>query len=263
MKARDCSNFTDDNIEQLMAQWYAEGDRLVLLQAFPPTHRNYPEQQRQIRAAVAQGMVWDAYIYDYLASPEWRDAALAGLSGHSPRLIWLDEEQDGLAWHISLTVNAIASSAAAVLLAGYRVGIYTGKWWWEDETGDSKDFAHLPLWDADYDGKQHTEVSWEPYGGWTERAIKQFAGSQPDGTDLNVLSAETEADVLALLNPEPEDTVRIPAEYVTKFNLRDDQDIDGLIANFEGVIRTVAEIEARKDEEAERRLEQIKELVNA
>jgi hypothetical protein len=65
--------------------------------------------------------------------------------------------------------------------------------------GDTFEFADRHLWDADYDGIPEAEASWSPYGGWTERRIKQFAGTSTlagqGGVDLNVLSLKEVAEM--------------------------------------------------------------------
>lgn len=53
-------------------------------------------------------------------------------------------------------------------------------------------------------------------------------------------------------------TVHIPQSYVDKFSLANDQDVDGLIANFEGVVTTVREIALAEAGDAIAKLNQIK-----
>jgi hypothetical protein len=67
------------------------------------------------------------------------------------------------------------------------------------------------------------------------------------------------------LQPSQEADVPIPQEYVDKFHLGSNQDIQGLIDNFEGVITTTREIALAEGEaaglECEVRLERIKQVL--
>lgn len=72
------------------------------------------------------------------------------------------------------------------------VVIYTSKNAWEVVMGGVDGFEDYPLWDAKYDNLPNLEANWKPYGGWTQRAIKQFKGTTivPGGisSDLNTIS---------------------------------------------------------------------------
>lgn len=211
----DLSNYTDELTLQKVNEWVDAGIERLIIQAFPSDYHQYAEQLRQISLAQQAGLTWDAYIYHYLAYPQWHQEALAALPGGA-NMVWLDEEDvesDG-GLNQRARVTAIQRGVNDVLRAGYRVGIYTAQWWWVPKTGNSTEFASLPLWDADYDGIADTELSWEPYGGWTSRAIKQYAGTSTylgvGGLDLNVLSIEEGRDQ----EPPQEEPVReTPEDY--------------------------------------------------
>lgn len=213
--ARDCSNFTIDFTPELLQAWRAEGVGLVIAQAFPPSYASkYAEQRQQMRLCAQEGMPFDCYVYDYLGAPDWLDGALEGLSqaqaeeGLRPRKLWLDEEdtETEAGWTTADRVVAIGQSARRALNAGYATGIYTGAWWWGPKTSNNRSFTDLPLWAAQYDNIADASV-FTPFGGWSACRIKQFAGSQPDGTDLNVLSADEEAELTGG-TPPVDDTER-------------------------------------------------------
>lgn len=171
--ARDVSNFTDPLTAAILQQWQAEGVGLVLIQAFPPSYSQYTEQRAQMQICAAVGMPFDCYVYDYLGDPTWLWGALDGLDqvflpSEKPRMIWLDEEdvETEAGWAATDRVNAISNSIEAVESRGYRVGIYTAKWWWEPKTGNSTLFSERKLWFAQYDGIADASV-FAPFGGWT------------------------------------------------------------------------------------------------
>lgn len=201
MLARDVSNYSDELTPELLARWQSEGCGLVILQCFPASYPQYAEQRRQMSACATAGMPFDVYIYDYLGDPTWLDAALQGLVGafwpsQKPRKIWLDEEdvETEAGWSIAERLGALQSSVRRAFEFGYPVGIYTGAWWWVPYTGNSRAFSDLALWAAQYDGIPSTEV-FTSFGNWGSCAIKQYAGSQSDGTDLNVLSDAEAAEL--------------------------------------------------------------------
>lgn len=204
MLARDCSNYTVELTDATLAQWIAEGVGLLIIQAFPASYAQYQEQQRQVAAAVRNGLPFDHYIYDYLGDPTWVWDALEGIKAQAaqPRMVWLDEEDvetdNGATDDASKAYRAqlIWSRVQHVRDSGYPVGIYTGSWWWTPRVGAVDYLAELPLWAAQYDGIADTRV-FTPFGGWTTCAVKQYAGTQGDGTDLNVVSEEVMADCQA------------------------------------------------------------------
>ena len=202
MLALDISNYTDELDDDVLRQWKEAGVGLVIIQAFPPSYYQYAEQQRQVEACVRNDMPFDHYIYDYLGDPTWLWEALDGIEQqeHKPRQVWLDEEDVDTerGWSATRRVNRIAESLACVRERGHDCGIYTAKWWWGPKTNDSTRFSDVELWDADYDREADTEASWEPYGGWTARRIKQYAGTSTfvvGGLDMNVLSVGEENEV--------------------------------------------------------------------
>jgi hypothetical protein len=203
-RAVDLSNYSTGFTAENLATAVQNGLECCIIQAFPPTHRAYPDQCAQAALCDSQNVTWMAYIYDYLASPDWRDGCLDGLSqlvdqGHTPYKLWADEEdvtpdargmsvQDRIA-AIDATVQALNSwSASAGLTAA--AGIYTAAWWWVPNTGNDTSFSTDPLWAAQYDDDPDT-VDFKPFGGWTECAIKQFRGTSTlgkiGGLDLDVL----------------------------------------------------------------------------
>lgn len=207
MLARDASNFSGNFTAERVHAWRDSGVGLILIQAFPVAYKQYAIQQQQQGVCVAMGMPWGSYIYDYLADPTWLSSCLAGLVGDLPRKLYLDEEDISLVpnnWPVAARVSTVQDS---LLTADQwcsdhglpRAAIYSAAWWWVPKLGNTSQFSDRELWAAQYDGVPDASV-FTPFGGWQSCRIKQFAGSQPDGTDLNALSAEEEAE---LTQPDP------------------------------------------------------------
>mgnify|MGYP001582451802 FL=1 len=148
----------------------------------------YSGTQAQIYALHESGLEMEGYIYLPLDKPlsnfrSYLDTALFLCLDMVDR-VWLDCEEDGL--------DVIARIHEAVeRFREFKVGIYTRRNWWETYIDDPENFSYLPLWDADYDDVPDLE-DFTPYGGWTKRFGKQYAGNQPFcGTtvDFNVFAA--------------------------------------------------------------------------
>lgn len=111
-------------------------------------------------------------VTDFLDTAAFADIPLGA---HNP--LWLDcetYEADGS----NPGLNVISQAVAACRDRGIAVGIYTGKFWWRDHTGDSTAFKDLPLWQANYNGIQALEAP--GFGGWTEQAGHQWIGAPID-----------------------------------------------------------------------------------
>lgn len=219
--AVDISNYTSPIGTAELQRLHDAGVRLVIIQAFPVSYRQFVQQTQQVHACAQFGMPWDHYVYDYLATPTWRDGAIAGLrslqsQGYTARRLWADEEDtSATALSTAGRVRAIAATLAALDLAPSRqnpTGVYTGRWWWTDAryAGNSQAFSSRPLWDAHYDWQADVAVDYLPYGGWAGPSIKQFLGTSVlagvSGLDQNALSVPEAARVLSvteggLLNP--------------------------------------------------------------
>ncbi len=199
---RDLSNFTVS--PPPIDAWKAAGVGWVAIQAVDPPSP-YPATQTvaQIDACLAAGLVVDAYVWLWFdldaADIAAKLALLSGYTGGQIRQLWLDVEDRAAGNYDQATTEAKISAALALCDAfptggGRRTGVYAGRWWWGDPQlgGNTTVFSDRRLWDANYDGAADAASGFVPYGGWDHAAIKQYAGSQPDGTDLDVLS-EAEA----------------------------------------------------------------------
>jgi GH25 family lysozyme M1 (1,4-beta-N-acetylmuramidase) len=149
----------------------------------------------QLQAALHAGMSTDAYVYLYWRRdvPTQVGNALAALEGLPIGRLWLDCEDDPAGLGPAQVEGLIASAVDAA--GEFPVGIYTGRWWWQPNTGNSTAFSHLPLWHAEYTGRPEDLpdfYAFQPYGGWTRPAIWQYQGTTPLcglNVDLNIIDA--------------------------------------------------------------------------
>lgn len=203
MLAIDASKYTIQPTP--VAQWQANGVELAIVQAHPADYG----QERSIQIVydcINTGLVWDAYIYQYLAYTDWLPAALETLDqlagqGLLPRKLFLDIEDvdSGKSWSPAQRIDAVTRDLglcdAWLMRNGLmpNTAIYSAAWYWGPYMANTLQFADRQLWTAQYDNVADASV-FTPFGGWGECRIKQYAGSQPDGTDLDVLSVAEEAE---------------------------------------------------------------------
>ena len=162
----------------------------------------------QVMAAVAAGLETEAYVYlRFDRDPAQQvEAALAVLAGLPAGRLWLDCEDDtASALTEQETIYFIANAYTACRLPS---GIYTRRDWWERQTGDTHDFAGLPLWNATNDGAGDLSFP-QPYGGWTAVAMEQFAFDRDVAgfnADLNVYLVEVSDGGPVSALPAPTET---------------------------------------------------------
>ena len=159
----------------------------------------------------AAGLEAEAYVYLYWDRSPWNqtpadrtNAALQLAAGRVSRL-WLDAEDQTHPYNEAQLQDCVT----VCKLAGIPCGIYTGRWWWVPQTGNSQAFAHLPLWHAEYvtnDPQARLDLApdpgdgFQPYGGWTRPTIRQFQGTSTlcgHSVDLNVADDSPGGDGLS------------------------------------------------------------------
>lgn len=202
MLAVDVSNYSSELTTEALEAWKQDGVGLVIVQAFPWNYKQYQQQQRQMQQVRAAGFRLEMYIYDYLAGPGWRDAALQGLQGSGVQRVWADEEDvqpEAQQMALHERIAAVQATLDAIDKAGYQTGVYSGAWWWAGTyrngewsgyMANTTIFQTYALWDSFYDGVPDVNVNWRPYGGWSGRAMKQHQGTTTyrgvSGVDLDV-----------------------------------------------------------------------------
>jgi hypothetical protein len=153
---------------------------------------NWPQIARvQLEECTKGGMTVDLYHWLYWGEDTAAlvKAGVALAQGYPVGMHWLDAEDPRGGFTQAQIVKKIGDSVDVVTAAGGRPGIYTRRPWWVDETGNSQAFKHLPLWHAQYikqepgDATEAERIAFrqsrpfQPYGGWNEPAIWQYAGS--------------------------------------------------------------------------------------
>lgn len=174
----------------------------------------------QLSACEQAGLAVEAFAFVDFDS-HWTqplDKALAVIAPHPKvRRLWLDCEGPTLRIGPRAVVARIHEAIAYV--RGKRpdleLGIYTGAWWWIPETADSRQFAHMPLWMANYVQNPAIPPNGQPglCGGWQHANIWQYAGTIDTcglNTDRNVILEE---DALT-----PEQMAELKAEIVRQGN---------------------------------------------
>jgi GH25 family lysozyme M1 (1,4-beta-N-acetylmuramidase) len=147
--------------------------------------------RQQLAAARTAGLTTGAYVLLHFDDPEktgeWQVRQAVESIGEElrhVRLIALDVEEKGGPVAVD-PVDLIQSAVDEVARLGLPAVMYTKEKDWREMTGNSRAFAHLPLWVPRYDGVPKLGVSgkhpWRPFGGWKRQAAKQYKGT----TDLH------------------------------------------------------------------------------
>lgn len=152
----------------------------------------------------------------------WRDDDLERMKRASGfgRPVAIDcETGNGMPGGPAATVERILQARDVLKAEGQYWGIYTGQWWWPENTGNSQAFASDPLWHAAYPfgGGNLPPQLYIPtdfsvgYGGWTRATVFQYADTCYEDAswhlDLNAWNpavpfpgAQTEDDMLTRHN---------------------------------------------------------------
>jgi GH25 family lysozyme M1 (1,4-beta-N-acetylmuramidase) len=154
--------------------------------------------RQQLEAALEAGLTIDAYVYlhwrrDVVAEVQSARGTLAGLQVGR---LWLDCEDDPAGLSAAEVVGRVGAALEACGPAA--CGIYTGRWWWLPGTGNSTEFAGLPLWHAEYTFSPEARPdfdAFQSYGGWTRPSMWQFQGT------TQVCGLSVDLDLLDIARP--------------------------------------------------------------
>lgn len=201
--AVDVSNYTAFLGLTSTLTWKNDYDiGLVIVQSLDAERFPQSRTIQQLIVCHAAGIPTDLYVYPFFANgaqdcaTRLREALSAGVA---IRRVWLDVEDvdpSQRAWTPQQRVDMVSQWLATCDSFNARIrpaGIYTGRWYWDDPNymAGSTAFSDRPLWAAQYDGIDDTNV-FTPFGGWSTCAIKQYRGTTTlagiGGVDLDVLS---------------------------------------------------------------------------
>ena len=135
--------------------------------------------REQLAMAVSRGMSVDAYVYLYWDKDVTAQVqeAFKRVAGFPITRMWLDVEQSpgGLGAN-TLIADVQQGLDACNAHGGVGCGIYTGPGFWKSYMNDTKSFANVPLWYAQYNYRTSlSDWSTEHFGGWAKPVAKQFA----------------------------------------------------------------------------------------
>jgi len=168
------------------------------------------------------GLYWLPYFgdSDYYVNRDI-DTAIAIATRYGIGTVWVDAEID--AWQIGVDVPPSNASQRVAQLQGQldkvtaadkRAGIYTAKWWWNDNTGHSTAFARYPLWHAIYtNGPRPTPG----FGGWAKAEIHQYTSERVlcgRVRDHNYLFTAVDAEAITEEDMTPQEVEAIVARMV-------------------------------------------------
>lgn len=177
----DFSNYGGQLRPEVIACWKAHAPPITL--AIAGT-QNRAITRQQLAVCRDGGLRLEAYAFLYpdlkRFGPMTHQVEQAALTvcGFRVERFWLDFEdpppQYGAWPPPAATVGLIAEAVEATAAAHLQPGIYTGRPFWVDRTGNSTAFAHLPLLHADYGPFLHPYDfdnlpdldAWRPYGGF-------------------------------------------------------------------------------------------------
>lgn len=168
------------------------GPKHVVVRMYLPEENPSQDHTRaQVASARAAGCTVGGYVWCYQdLDPQKtvRDAIALARSVHLMLpVLWLDCET----YKNSSGVTERGPDAAWIRAAadecrtlGVRPGIYTARWWWREHMDNTREFADLPLWAAEYDDNPDVEDV-TLFGGWARACGKQYAEKLPSGAGLD------------------------------------------------------------------------------
>lgn len=186
--------------------WNSKGVEFAIVQ--------YSDRMSQHLDALKAGGVADisAYVYLYWGLSPWRQTpadrtnAALDLAAGRINFLWLDAEDSSNPYNEAQLVECVDVCNRR----GMPCGIYTGRWWWVPNTGNSRRFADLPLFHAEYLSnsgiadpglaQQVNFGAFQSYGGWRRPTIWQYQGTSilcGHSVDMNA------AEAVAPAPPDP------------------------------------------------------------
>jgi Glycosyl hydrolases family 25 len=181
LRAVDVSNWTGPLSARALNDWKKAGIGLVIVQAVDPPPGYPPSVTRQqCQAVLDAGLLLEGYVYHWISNLDRLKRELALLDGFAVRSVWADEEDVSGQWPVAQVVDQIHQACAVLdsfpTTSGSKAGVYSGAWWWGPRTGNTTEFSDRPWWPSQYDGVMDVQRV-QKWGGWTQAALKQYAGT--------------------------------------------------------------------------------------
>lgn len=219
----DISNHQGPPVRYSLERWYLDAEFVIVQAVDPPAPYPRGVTDPQLRQAKADGKYVGVYLWLWNSGSVVDDIrsklALIPDDVQLDMRLWLDVEDTSSPFSADRCLKALQLCDEWASARGLPpTGIYTGDWYLNGYMGGWFPEGRM-YWQADY-GKAPELLP--------SRPVHQYQGSPID------LDAMLESEIITNTTEAP--TVRIPQEYVDKFALGDDQNIQGLIDNFEGVI---------------------------
>lgn len=219
IKAADISNYTDTLEQGEIDCLKAAGVQHVTVRA--SLDDGLPSMdiaKQQLAALKDAGISTSLYAWtysDWEARRTVQDTVATFGKLATTDLIWLDVEPYRLNNPRLPSLAWLRDAVDEVKRQGYRPGIYTGKWVWNEPAypyNGSTAFADLPLWMATFDQTPDLQGGGLPFGGWQTAAIEQYAGSGQQQTcglfvDLDVID-----EALLGATPPPPPTIDLTSD---------------------------------------------------
>jgi len=150
--------------------------------------------------------------------------AIQVASAFNTKWIWMDvESTPSLENGVQTPAQRITQLWQAIRMAesaGFKVGIYTGGWYWPTAMANTTEFSSYPLWHSDYGANDGTKqpVTTVSYGGWSSVAIHQFCSAVTLSGRARDQDYIINEDLFKV--EEPKSEIQILNEAITKrFNL--------------------------------------------
>lgn len=189
----DVANYAGRLSAATVACWAAQGITHAVIRLSLEDQARIALARQQIAACRDGGLGISGYIWGYLRDDPGAamGAALLTYSDLDLTMWALDIEETSAPKDARANADWTGGALATLDAAGVRYCLYTARWYWTAWLGDTTEFAHVPLWVADWDGVADLG-RWRRFGGWAEAVGKQHVGDTQlcgVGVDLNVFDS--------------------------------------------------------------------------
>lgn len=215
------------------AQWkaaYGAGFRLAIIQAWGggPTPGGANEYcAQQLKGARGAGMITAIYLVvppDTTTRTEFLIEAAkeaAGSEYQHIKFVAMDiEDARGRPLHPTKPKERLGDAISHV--KDKPVVIYSSLSMWSKVMRGALGFEQYALWDARYDELAELDTNWVPYGGWKQRAMKQYKGTTLVAGNISADLNIGDLGRLGLSEPAPQPEIEVLKQMI--------QELEALLA---------------------------------